>query len=389
MATSSFLVAVGPASKWDWSRILRGHVEAMMAAAKAALNTQARMATGVEVRLVAADEWLAARFADWALTMHVLLVQSADEHQDLMQLMSEDEYKWVEVGSWDWGYDSECVKDSAWGEALLLAYSREGSVMLNVMEAPSAGDNSRIDRKFRVKLLEIEGSVVFHPAVGAPAKCRLFEGLCVDRNDNLDEILWGKGKGKLPARWAGEIDEDDHDGDHMDMEDAVLLLDGRSRAGHACGGGCLARIMAFQGGLGRVEDMAKMLIAFGGLASRVERLEVENRKGRMARDGYISVAKAAEQVKVEAVVNGAEKCMKDRELDDARTEQARFCQVEPVNVNEAARAAAEAVRDRLVTEGKKCTDRPNALEAAEEVVEAARMLGELEREVQPEQRQMR
>lgn len=32
---------------WDWSRVLRGNVEDMMAAAKAALNTEAHRATGL------------------------------------------------------------------------------------------------------------------------------------------------------------------------------------------------------------------------------------------------------------------------------------------------------------------------------------------------------
>ena len=51
-----------------------------------------------------------------------------------------------------------------------------------------------------------------------------------------------------------------------------------------CGGRCLARIAALEGTLGKVEEMVKMLVALGGLASPGERLEVEKRKGRMARE---------------------------------------------------------------------------------------------------------
>ena len=49
--------------------------------------------------------------------------------------------------------------------------------------------------------------------------------------------------------------------------------------------------------------------------------------------------------------------------------------------NEAARVMAEAERDRLLTEVKECADRPGAVAVAEMVVEAARIVVELEREV--------
>ena len=55
LATSLALVAVGPASKWDGSGGLRGHVEDKMSAAWAALDTQAREPTGVELGFAAAD----------------------------------------------------------------------------------------------------------------------------------------------------------------------------------------------------------------------------------------------------------------------------------------------------------------------------------------------
>ena len=66
-----------------------------MSAAWAALNTQAREATGVELGFAATDEWLAAKLADPALKRRVLLAHSAEEYQELMRLMSEDGCKWV------------------------------------------------------------------------------------------------------------------------------------------------------------------------------------------------------------------------------------------------------------------------------------------------------
>ena len=101
LAPSQYLVAVGPASKWNWSTILRGHVQDMMAAAESALNGQAREATGVELRFAAADDWLAAELADPVLFKQVLLAQSVEEYHDLMRLMSEDGCKWVQVGTCD------------------------------------------------------------------------------------------------------------------------------------------------------------------------------------------------------------------------------------------------------------------------------------------------
>ena len=73
--------------------------------------------------------------------------------------------------------------------------------------------------------------------------------------------------------------------------------------------------------------------------------------------------------------------MKKRELDDARAEEARLQQEGLVRVKEAARTAAEAERDRLVTKVKECAEGPDGVAAAEEVVEAARMVVELERQV--------
>ena len=169
--------------------------------------------------------------------------------------------------------------------------------------------------------------------------------------------------------------------DDTDMEDMIPPLMSRLRGARACDGECLGRISELERALGRVEGMVKMLVALGGLAGPEERLEVEKWKGRMAREWDESIARAGDRVKAEAVVKAADKCMKKRELDNARAEHARLRQEGLVKVKEAVRAAAEAERDRRVTEVKRCAEGPDAVAAAEKVVEAARMVVELEREV--------
>ena len=75
----------------------------------------------------------------------------------------------------------------------------------------------------------------------------------------------------------------------------------------------------------------------GGLASPAERLEVDKRKVRLAREWDLSITKAGEQAKEVAVVKAVNKRVKKRELDDARAEEARLRQVEVVRAKEAAR----------------------------------------------------
>ena len=203
LATSQYLVAVGPALKWNGSTILRGHGQDMMAAAESALNAQARKATGVELGFVAADDWLAAKLADPVLFKQVLLAQLAEEYQELMRLMSEDGCKWAQVGTCDWGDDSGLVKDSAWGEALLLAYSPEGSIMSDVVEAPTMVNKTGGGEGFMAKLHGIEGPMVVRPAVGSSEGRKLFEGLGGKGHDDLDAVLGEKRKGRMPSRWAG------------------------------------------------------------------------------------------------------------------------------------------------------------------------------------------
>ena len=72
---------------------------------------------------------------------------------------------WAQVGTCDWADDSGLVKDSTWGEALLLEYSPEGSVMSDVVEAPAVDDTVGGGGRFTAKLHGIEGLMVMRRAV--------------------------------------------------------------------------------------------------------------------------------------------------------------------------------------------------------------------------------
>ena len=233
LATSQYLVAVGPASKWNGSTILKGHLQDVMAGAESALNAQAREATGVELGFAAADDWLAAKLADPALFKHVLLAQSAEEYQELMRLMSEDGCKWAQGGIRDWGEDSRLVRDSAWGEALLLEYSPEGSVMSDVLEAPTVDDKVGGGERFIGKLHGIEGLMVVRLTVGISESHKLFKGLEGRGQDDLSAVRGEKGKGRIPSKWAEELDEvvfNDDDEMHVgDVGPSMVLRMGPSR----------------------------------------------------------------------------------------------------------------------------------------------------------------
>ena len=253
--------------------------------------------------------------------------------------------------------------------------------MSDVVEAPAVDNKTRAGEGFMAKLHGIEGAMVVRPAVGSSGGRKLFEGLEGKGHDDLDAVLRETGKGRMPSRWAGELDKVDFSDDEMDVGEVEPLIATGVGEDQVCGSHCLARIAALEETLGSVEGMVKMLVALGGLASPTEWLEVEKRKGRMAREWDVSIAKAGEQARAEAVVKAANKQVKRRELDDIRAEEARLRQEEVVKAKEVARTAAEAERDRLVTEVKGCAGGPEAVAVAEKVVEAARMVVELEQEV--------
>ena len=127
--------------------------------------------------------------------------------------------------------------------------------------------------------------------------------------------------------------------------------------------------------------MLGMLMAVSGLASPGVRLAADKRKGRMAWEWDVSVAKVTERAKTEELVTDAEKRACQKAAEDERAEEARVQQEERVKVKEATRVAAVAERDRVVEAFKVCTEGPALVEAAKRVVNAARMVEVLEREV--------
>ena len=136
-----------------------------------------------------------------------------------MPLMSEDGCKWAQVGTCDWGDDSGLVRDSTLGEALVLEYSTEGSIMSDVAEAPGVDDKVGGGEGFTAKLHGIEGLMVVRPAVGTSGGHRLFEGLEGKGQDDLSAVLGEKGKERIPSKWGGELDEVDFDDDEMNVGD--------------------------------------------------------------------------------------------------------------------------------------------------------------------------
>ena len=138
---------------------------------------------------------------------------------------------------------------------------------------------------------------------------------------------------------------------------------------------------AIERSLGRMEGMLGMLMAVSGLASPRERLAADKRKGRMAWEWDVSVAKVTERAKAEELVKDAEKRACKKAAEDKRAEEARVQQEERVKVKEAARVAAVAERDRVVEAVKGCTEGPALVEAAKSVMNTARMVEVLGREV--------
>ena len=81
------------------------------------------------------------------------------------------------------------------------------------------------------------------------------------------------------------------------------------------------------------------------------------------------------------MVKAAERSVRNKAEDEKRAEEARILQEKAVQVKEAARLAAATERDRMVEGARECTDGPAIIATTEKVVEAARMVTALEREV--------
>ena len=195
--------------------------------------------------------------------------------------------------------------------------------------------------------------------------------------DDLDEVL-GKGKGKDPVVLENRLSEMRVDGDSVEAGEAPFVI---GRRANLYAGMCSPKIEAMERSMGRMEAMFGMLMAVNGLADPEDRLAAEKRKGRMAREWDVSVARAAERAKAEKLVKIAGRRARRKAAEDERAEEARVHQEERVKMKEAARVAAVAERDRVVEEVKGCTGGQALVDAAERVVDAARMVEALKREV--------
>lgn len=124
-----------------------------------------------------------------------------------------------------------------------------------------------------------------------------------------------------------------------------------------------------------------MLVAAGGLASPAARLAVEKHKGKMPREWDELVLQVSERTKAEAVVKAAENRVRKKAEEEKKAEEARVQQDKAVQVKESARLTATAERDRMVAADRGYMDGPAIVAATEKVVEAARVVTVLERDV--------
>ena len=292
---------------------------------------------------------------------------------------------WVQEGRCDWAADDD--DGASFAEAtsapVRLRYRPDDSDMSDVEEAPAVKKGFELGHVCVGDLLgnphgKRVGRVTKEVAsdIYLSAK-RLFGDGPVVGGDDLDEAL-GRGKGKEPVVLGDEISEMSVDGDSVDEGETPFV---NGRGGASCAGGCGPRMEAIGKSLGRMESMLGMLMAVNGLANPNERLAAAQRKGRMAREWDVWVARATERAKAEGLVKAAEKRARKKAAEDERAEEARVQQEERVKVKEAARAAAVAERDRVVEAVKGCTEGPALVQVAERVVSAARMVEVLEREV--------
>lgn len=80
-------------------------------------------------------------------------------------------------------------------------------------------------------------------------------------------------------------------------------------------------------------------------------------------------------------MRAAEERVRKKGEPEKRAEQARVQQEKMVQVKEAARLTATAAKDRMLEATTRCVDGPAVVAAAEKVVEVARVVTALEREV--------
>lgn len=192
----------------------------------------------------------------------------------------------------------------------------------------------------------------------------------------MDEAL-GKGIVKDPVVLGDDISEMSVDSDSVGADKAPFIM---GRGDTLCAGMCGPRMESIESSIGHIKAMLGMLMGVSGLAGPEDTLAAEKRKGRMARECDVSVASAAERAKAEELVKVAGRRAHRKADEDERAEEARVQQEERVKVKEAARMAALAERDRVV-EVVKGTEGQALVDVVERVVDRARMVEILEREV--------
>ena len=311
LVTGGTLVKVGPAQKWNGGKVLCGEVEELMGRAGIPLESLVRTATGVVYGLAAADEWLAARVSNPALIKRAMVGEMEEEYKELAERMSAVGCMWVQEGRCDWAADDD--DGTPFAEAtrapVRSRYRPDDSDMSDVEEAPAVKEGFELGHVCVGDLLgnphgKRVGRVTKEVAsdIYLSAK-RLFGNGPVVGGDDLDEAL-GRDKGREPVVLGDEISEMSMDDDSVDGDEALFVT---GSGGASCTGMCGPRMKAMEKSLGRMEGMLGMLMAVNGLASPDERLAVEKRKGRMAREWDVSVARATERAKAEGMVKAAEK----------------------------------------------------------------------------------
>ena len=209
----------------------------------------------------------------------------------------------------------------------------------------------------------------------------LFAGAAKVGQDDLAEVL--ESKGKLTSKWADSLDDEVNVGDDMEVsdDDASLMGESLGRLGRY-DGTWRDRFDLNEAMLDRVAKMVKMLVAAGGLLSPATRLAVEKHTWKMAREWDESVSQASERARAEIMMKAAERRVRRKAEEETRAEEARVVQEKPVQIKEAARLAAATERDRMVEAARECANGPAMVAASEKVVEAARVVRALEREVE-------
>ena len=118
--------------------------------------------------------------------------------------------------------------------------------MSDVVEAPAVDDKAEGGEGFTARLYGIEGLMVVRPAVETSGGSKLFEGLEGMGQHDLSAVLGVKGKGRMPSKWAGALDEVDFRYDEMDVRDVEPSMATGAGEDRVCGGHCLARIAALE-----------------------------------------------------------------------------------------------------------------------------------------------